>query len=479
MKNSNFDGFYTFAIPSRDFLIRQFDYLHYNRNINKIKGMEEIYRYLGKSFECEFCGRIHSIPVKAIKKGQLSNLSSFVSSLLPDVNDILLLTDNIVWEVMGKECADILKGSFSVMHHIVYPSGEERVTAREEYMEGIISASEKADAIITAGTGTITDLGKYAGDTLGKPVISLPSAPSMNAYTSGVAAVIKNGVKLTFSVRPAIGVFTDEEIITESPLELIQAGFADSSAKAFANADWKLSFLITGEHFCELPLKIVGDVEKRYINKGTFLQARDRETINYLMEGLNLGGISMLIAGTSSPASGGEHLISHFLDMYSHQNNLKPFAYHGLQVGTGVYISSIIYNYLKTLSSSEIERMINRNEVDYENKLRQLKCFFPSSADILEKELKRKMDIDRQIKKVLPERWDEIKKEVFHIVYKPSEVKEFLISAGCPVKLEDIGVNREIAKSAIKLSRFIRSRLVILDIADILGILEELTENTI
>lgn len=444
---------------------------------DKIKEMEDIYKYLGKNFNCELCGRSHSLPLKAIEKGDIKELSSFVSSILPEIKNVCLITDDIVWEVMGKKCKEILESCFNVIPHIVHPAGEKRVTAKNEYMDGIISASGKAEVIITAGTGTITDLGKYAGDILKKPVISLPSAPSMNAYTSGVAALIKGGVKLTFSVRPAEGVFIDEKILLESPLELIQAGFSDSSAKAFANADWKLSSIITGEDFCGLPLRIVSEAEKKYIDRGEVLLKRDKETVGWLMEGLNLGGISMLIAGTSSPASGGEHLISHFLDMYAHQNKREPFAYHGLQVGTGVYISSVIYEYLGNFSSTDVKKMIEQSKIEYADKLNQLKVIFPSSADIIEEEFKKKMMIDRKIREILPKKWDEIKRDVFPMVYKPDEVKNFLTSAGCPFRLKDIGVDKELAVKTITLSRFIRGRLVITDIADNLGILEDIAER--
>ncbi|HPP30721.1 MAG TPA: iron-containing alcohol dehydrogenase, partial [bacterium] len=248
-------------------------------------------------------------------------------------------------------------------------------------------------------------------------------------------------------------------------------------AKAFANADWKLSSIITGEPFCKLPLRIVTNSEKRYIEKGHLLLKRDREVINSLMEGLNLGGISMLIAGSSSPASGGEHLISHFLDMYAHQNKRETFAYHGLQVGTGIYISAVIYDCLKKFSSDDIKKALQKSSVDYADKFEQLKALFPSSASIIEEELKKKIRIDERIKKVLPDRWDEIKKYVFPIVYKPEEVRNFLNRAGCPLNLREIGVDKKLAFQCITLARFIRGRLVILDIAEQSGLLEGIEER--
>jgi glycerol-1-phosphate dehydrogenase [NAD(P)+] len=50
-----------------------------------------------------------------------------------------------------------------------------------------------------------------------------------------------------------------------------------------------------------------------------------------------LNGISMEICGSSRPASGSEHLISHALDTYSSRPRL-----HGLQVGVATYIVSLL-----------------------------------------------------------------------------------------------------------------------------------------
>src|SRR5205085_2092723 len=52
-----------------------------------------------------------------------------------------------------------------------------------------------------------------------------------------------------------------------------------------------------------------------------------------LATALLLNGVSMSIAGTSRPASGSEHLISHALDQVSARPRL-----HGLQVGVATYV---------------------------------------------------------------------------------------------------------------------------------------------
>ena len=272
-----------------------------------------IYRYLGKTFLCPRCGNKHTIGVRRIEKGNIEEIDRFIEKLVGKGKKNLILSDNITWQVGGNRCNQIIKNSIPC---ILYPDNEKRVTAKEEYTHRILEKGKEADCILTVGTGTITDLGKYAGNILKIPVICFPTAASMNAYTSGISSLISNGLKGVVTVKPAIGIFMDFDIISDAPVDLTKSGFADSLAKGYANADWRISSMITGENFCFLPFEIVSEAERKYIDKGARLLKKDKEIVEYLMEGLNIGGISMLIAGKSSPASGGEHLISHFLDMY-------------------------------------------------------------------------------------------------------------------------------------------------------------------
>ena len=62
---------------------------------------------------------------------------------------------------------------------------------------------------------------------------------------------------------------------------------------------------------------------------------RDRQGIRLLATALLLNGVAMEIAGSSRPASGAEHLISHALDHIAARPGL-----HGLQVGVATYLVS-------------------------------------------------------------------------------------------------------------------------------------------
>ena len=61
------------------------------------------------------------------------------------------------------------------------------------------------------------------------------------------------------------------------------------------------------------------------------------ENLKTIIEALALSGIAMEIAGTSRPASGAEHLISHSIDELF--GGLKQ---HGIQVAFGAYITAFL-----------------------------------------------------------------------------------------------------------------------------------------
>ncbi len=437
--------------------------------------MENVLSLLGKHFSCPYCEREHYIPTREvlIQREALSRLPSFLSSLLEGKN-VLLLCDHITYQVAGEKSEKLLKDTHNLSLQVLHPQGTSRVYAEEKYLRGILQKAEGQDMLVSVGAGTITDLGKYAAYKLHIPVISLPTAPSMNAYTSAVSAFLSGeGLKVTVPVNPPVGVLVDSKIISEAPLDLIKAGFADSLAKAFANADWKISSFLSGEMFCPLPLKIVTEIEAKFIRQGEKIVKRNEEVIVCLMEGLILGGFSMVIAGKSSPASGGEHLISHLLDMEAHKKGLAPYSYHGIQVGLGVLVSSRLYDILRTFSAGEVERRLKKRGVDYQERINFLAQEFPFIKKIFEK----KIPLLKELPNKLPPLWEKVQEEVFPLLYPHKEIKEYLRRAECPLRFTEIGVDKALCKKAILQARFIRDRLTVLDLADELGILEEASSS--
>ena len=432
-----------------------------------------IARFLNKKFTCSSCNREHFIPTQEVisKKNACAELPSFLQRLMPDKSlNILILSDAITYEIAGEKCEETLQSKGKITSLVLKHERGEAVHAEEKHITKVINASTNVSAILTVGTGSITDIGKYSANILKIPVFCFPTAPSMNAYTSNVAAFLSHGLKVTLPVSPARGVIADIDILAESPLLLIKSGFADSLAKSFANADWCISSMLTNEPFCLLPFQIATEAEKKYITKGKELISRDRNSVAGLLEGLHLGGFSMVIAGASSPASGGEHLISHFLDMYAHKHGQNVYAYHGLQVGLGVRISSAIYEELKKLSLTDVQTLLAKRHIDYDREIAKL---FPDDRALITNEFKKKIPIIATWKNELSALWPRMQKEAFSLVHTPPKIKHYLTEAECPLHFKDIGVSDELAQQAIQSARYIRGRFTVLDIADELGILDD------
>ena len=84
-------------------------------------------------------------------------------------------------------------------------------------------------------------------------------------------------------------------------------------------------------------------ISKKAVNsfvRTEFKSIKDDLFLKELVDSLTLNGISMEIAGDSSPASGSEHLISHALDKFVETPQL-----HGIQVGIATYIISKVQNH--------------------------------------------------------------------------------------------------------------------------------------
>ena len=194
--------------------------------------------------------------------------------------------------------------------------------ATEETAEQV--RSRLRGGLVAVGSGTLTDVVRYAADRAGADFVSVPTAASMDGYASSVAALERDGVKLTVPARAPVAIFADPEIAAGAPRELTRAGIGDLLAKATARVDWLAAHLLYGEAWQELPPPGEPDVEA--------LLAGDVEAVASLLGALIASGQAMAEVGSSRPASGCEHHASHVWDLLA-LRGARPRSLHGLQVG--------------------------------------------------------------------------------------------------------------------------------------------------
>ena len=124
-------------------------------------------------------------------------------------------------------------------------------------------------------------------------------------------------------------------------MEMIRAGYGDIVGKYSALNDWKLSSIVQGEYFCRELYDLTMDMVLRTLQLAEGLEKREEQSISTLMEALVVVGIAMSFAGSSRPASGSEHHLSHFFEITGivHQEDYFP---HGIDVAYSTVITAAL-----------------------------------------------------------------------------------------------------------------------------------------
>jgi glycerol-1-phosphate dehydrogenase [NAD(P)+] len=189
-----------------------------------------------------------------------------------------------------------------------------------------------------------------------------------------------------------------------------------------------------------------------------------------LFHGLLLTGIAMTMAETSAPASGGEHLVSHTLDMMSSLDGV-PHDLHGRQVGLGTVLASGIYRRIISLESPGFS--LPAMDIDRE--------FWGVLGDEIETNYAQKVERLQKAVEILSQgdSWDRLRAEVQPFLRSPERVHNCLKRAGAAHRAEDIGCTRERLLRAVLHAHEIRSRFTVLDLARLVGLLPQAAEEIV
>ena len=133
--------------------------------------------------------------------------------------------------------------------------------------------------------------------------------------------------------RPPIAVVADTTIIASAPRRLLAAGIGDIVSNQTAVLDWQLG-RDRGEEYSAYAAAL-SEMTARLVEENSGLVAEGgEEGVRLVVKALISSGVAMSIAGSSRPASGGEHKFSHWLDA-----NASSPALHGEQCGVGSIVT--------------------------------------------------------------------------------------------------------------------------------------------
>ena len=310
--------------------------------------------------------------------------------------------------------------------------------------------------LISVGSGTINDLGKLAAITLDIPQLVFATAPSMNGFTSVSASIHEDGAKRSVRARTPVAAFFDLDVLAAAPPRLIRAGLGDSICRPTAQADWLLAHLLLDKPYRELPFALLTQDEPVLFAAAAGLLAGDRTALRALARTLVLSGFGMTACGGSYPASQGEHLISHYLEMMRPVSVLE--ALHGEQVGVAALV-------MARLQSAVLARTAPRLRPIGITHASVISHFGPERGAAVWEDVRTKQVDLAAVNGRLATHWPAFRARLAAIVKPPEELAAVLTSAGAPTTPTQLGFSEALFAEAFTHAREPRDRYTFLDFA--------------
>ena len=424
--------------------------------------------------------------VCVVGPGSADGSAAMFRDLFPTAGKVLVVEDPRTKSVAGDNVVSRLKASgVEVSEYVMNPDGSDfhaTYAKVEEVREAI--RGERVVVPVAVGSGTINDLVKRASDELGLRYMVVGTAASMDGYTSYGAAITKDGMKQTLSCRAPLGCIVDSAVAASAPREMTASGYADLIAKIPAGADWMLADAIGSEAIHPLAWRLVQESLRAAISNPSGCASGDEREVRKLCEGLVMSGFAMQAMGSSRPASGTEHQVSHYWDMEDLSFGGRPVS-HGFKVGIGTLFSTKTLEFLlrHDLSTLDVDKAVASWPTTFD----ALKATFPAvygdrPAHIrrAEDEMAKKYTTPDKIREELStfkRVWPELSERIRAQIMPFDEVRENLRLAGAPYEPEQIGVTRARFRDTSRGIPYMRNRYFGLDLVTRLGLLDELLDD--
>jgi glycerol-1-phosphate dehydrogenase [NAD(P)+] len=257
------------------------------------------------------------------------------ASLAAAIEELEITAPFVVTSVHGKRLSSDLEG----------PQETPVPGATQAWAEGLGSRAHRAgaDAIVAIGGGRCIDVAKLAAARAGLTIVTVPTQLAHDGICSPVAVVPnEHGHSESIGAVTPRAVFLPLELVGAAPVHTLLAGIGDLMANPLALRDWQLAvdrgleepdpdgWELSWESFERI---------RPYLDQSPDEFVHDLSFLRDLGDALIKSGMAMIVAGTSRPASGAEHEISHAIDgLYGGR------ALHGAQVAFGCVISTALYD---------------------------------------------------------------------------------------------------------------------------------------
>jgi glycerol-1-phosphate dehydrogenase [NAD(P)+] len=229
-------------------------------------------------------------------------------------------------------------------------------------------------------------------------------------------------------------------------------------AKYVGLVDWQISTLLTGELYCENVAKLTRDAVDELMEMADKVTAEDEYTAGKIFEALLKTGIGMSFMQNSRPASGSEHIISHTLECIELQDGKLPNL-HGDDVGV---CTLEMLRFYQSLAEKESITAC-REKVDWD----AVYAFFGVLAEDIKKVNFPENIVDAVDPADLQNKWQQIR-DIIRSVPSYEECLAAMKTAGCKLTPADIGKDDAFFAQCTKYSPYMRKRLTLLRLKDMI-----------
>ncbi len=385
-----------------------------------------------------------------------------------------IVADSNTWDALGADIKAQAEAAGLQTEYTVFEASSAPLAADgASILHLLLDIGGRKRLLAAAGSGTITDITRFAASRCGLDFVSLPTAPSVDAYASVVAPLIVDGVKRTVGAQAPLAIFADTDILCAAPRPMISAGFGDVIGKYCSVADWRLGALFWDEDFdAGIAARATASADACARAAADIGAAREKG-ISILIESLIESGKCMAEAGNSHPASGAEHQYSHYWEMKLLREGRPPLL-HGLKVGVGAVLASELWERIRALPPSAAAGLLEVSEapsLSYERAA--IERAYGRDAAAVESSHKRILELEDSSKAYhdfctkISDNWDKVRK-IAADVPSAAEMSELLRTAGCPTEPAGLGLGRAEAAAAEESAHYIRDRFTVRKLARML-----------
>ncbi len=380
-----------------------------------------------------------------------------------NLDHLLVVSDRNTRRVLGQQVEDALRANGWDVKTAFFDE-DEPVADGEHVMQALLACDQTARTFIAVGAGTLTDITRVVSHRTRCDFISMPTAPSVDAYASIGAPLIINGVKISIWAHAPIAIISDINVLANAPPAMIAAGFGDMIAKFTSVADFRLGALVWNEPFD-------GEIADRMYNTARItaenavqIGSGSHAGVKVLLEALIESGYCMLDFGNSRPASGTEHHYSHLWEMKLLQEGRHGIL-HGAKTGVGTIIGASMYERVKQMSRAELSDRLEASTLpSRDSEIALIRQVYGELAHEVIATHKGFINMSEAqydlLKGNLLDQWEGVQ-AIAATVPSPAELTALLKTVGGPTTISELGLTEEEFELADRNAHYLRERFTV------------------